>query len=187
MMAPRTDARPASQRRVLDLGSGRARAAPDAVTLDIVAATNPDVVHDLNVFPWPFEDASFDEIHMRDVIEHLADLVRTMEELHRISRPGARIHIHTPHFSCANSYTDPTHRHHLGMRSLDYFTDGHPWNFYTEARFRPVRRELYFHPGFLRPLVRRLANRWPDAYEHRWSWTYPAWFMAFELEAVKTQ
>jgi len=34
-------------------------------------------------------------------------------------------------------------------------------------------------------LVRRLANRYPAAYERRWTWIFPAWFLYFELEVVK--
>ena len=95
--------------RILNLGSGKNRSIPGAVTIDIVPDTLPDMVHDLNNFPWPFDDDTFEAIHCMDVIEHLEDVVKTMEEMHRISRVGARVYIATPHFSCANSYTDPTH------------------------------------------------------------------------------
>ena len=41
------------------------------VTLDFNSDHNPDVVHDLNVFPYPFDDNSADEIHAYEVVEHL--------------------------------------------------------------------------------------------------------------------
>src|SRR5262252_496917 len=100
-------------RDVLNLGCGR-QPDPRAVNLDITPATNPDVVHDLNARPWPFPDDQFSEVLMFDVIEHLDDLLGVMEELHRVCRDGAVVKITTPHFSSANSFTDPTHRHHLG-------------------------------------------------------------------------
>ena len=34
-------------------------------------------------------------------------------------------------------------------------------------------------------LVWRLANRYPEAYERRWAWVFPAFFLSFELEVVK--
>jgi hypothetical protein len=43
----------------------------DPTYLDINPDTDPDVVHDLNNYPWPFDAASFDEIHAYDIIEHL--------------------------------------------------------------------------------------------------------------------
>ena len=171
--------------RVLDVGAGRDRSAPGAVTVDRVAATNPDVVHDLDRYPWPFETDSFDTIVCKDVIEHLADVVRAMEEFHRIGRPGARLHIMTPHFSCANSFTDPTHRHHLGYFSFDYFTGGNQWGFYTAARFRMAGRRLRFYGRYKNLHVSWLANRFPRFYEEHLVWIFPAWYLWFELEIVK--
>lgn len=169
----------------LNLGSGRDSSISGAVTVDIRPATSPDVVHDLNVFPWPLDDEAFDVVYCKDVLEHLDDLVKVMEEIHRVSRPGAVVHITTPHFSCANSFTDPTHRHHFGLRSFDYFTGQNQWDFYTTVRFRKVRAELIFHPKLKNKLVRRVANRYPAFYEEHLAWIFPAWFMGFELAVVK--
>jgi hypothetical protein len=38
-------------------------------TLDIDPEAKPDVVHDLNVLPYPFEDNQFTEIHAYEVLE----------------------------------------------------------------------------------------------------------------------
>jgi hypothetical protein len=169
---------------VLNLGCGHK---PDskAVNVDVTAVTNPDVVHDLDVRPWPFPDNRFGEILLFDVIEHLDDLTGVMEELHRVGRDGAVVKITTPHFSCANSFTDPTHRHHLGWFSLDYFTGEHEHSYYTQARFRIRARSLVFRPTLVNKIIRRLANRWPAVYERRWAWMFPAWFLYFELVVDK--
>ena len=34
-------------------------------------------------------------------------------------------------------------------------------------------------------VIFRLANRWPQEYERRWAWMFPAWFLYVELEALK--
>ncbi|MBM3824518.1 MAG: class I SAM-dependent methyltransferase [Verrucomicrobia bacterium] len=167
----------------LNLGAGRKRM-QDAVNLDLVAGTGPEVVHDLNSFPWPFEDHSFDEVHAYDVIEHLGDIVKVVNEIHRISRPGARVVITVPHFSSANAFTDPTHRHYFGHRSFEYFTGESSFSFYSECRFRHRVRNIIFHPTLLNKLVWRLACKWPEAYERRWAWIFPAWYLHFELEVV---
>jgi SAM-dependent methyltransferase len=171
-------------RDVLNLGCGT-KHLPGAVNLDVTAATAPDVVHDLTVFPWPFADGQFAEVHAYDVIEHLGDLLATMSEIHRICKPGARVVITVPHYSCSNAFTDPTHRHYFGYFSFDYFTEGHPLSFYSGARFRVARRQLMFHPTLVNKVVRRLANRYPARYEQRWAWTFPAWYLHFELQALK--
>lgn len=34
-------------------------------------------------------------------------------------------------------------------------------------------------------LIWRIANRYPQAYERRWAWLFPAWFLSFELEVIQ--
>lgn len=141
--------------------------------------------YDLSVRPWPFGDSTVAEVFAFDVIEHLDDFLGTMEEIHRICVPGARIHISVPHYSSRNAYTDPTHRTFFGVSSMEYLTSGHDLGFYTEARFCVVRSAILFEPTLLNKLVWRLANRFPVTYERRFAWIYPAWFISFELEVVK--
>jgi SAM-dependent methyltransferase len=170
--------------RVLNVGSGR-RSIDNGVTVDRVAETGPDIVHDLDRYPWPFEDDYFDVIYCLEVIEHLRDIVKAMEEMHRISRNGARVQIATPHFSCANSYTDPTHLHHLGYFSFDYFTGGNQWDFYTRVRFRKVSGRLHFYGRYKNLHISWLANRFPAFYEEHLTWIFPAWYLSVELQVVK--
>ena len=58
------------------------------------------------------------------VLEHLDDTLAVLHEVHRVARPDALVIIGVPHFSSANSYTDPTHRHHFSGRFLDYVIPG---------------------------------------------------------------
>jgi SAM-dependent methyltransferase len=171
-------------RRVLHLGCGR-KHMPDAVNVDLVADVSPDVVHNLEKKPWPFPDNRFDKVVMTDVLEHLDDTIGAMEEIHRVCRNGAKVHIVVPHFSSANAYTDITHRRFFAHASFDYFTDDHAYSFYTRSRFRRMRVDIQFHPTLVNKAVWRLANRFTVAYEQRWCWLFPAWFLAVELEVVK--
>jgi SAM-dependent methyltransferase len=152
------------------------------VNLDVTTETGPDVVHDLNRVPWPFPDGQFAVVHAYDILEHLDDVVAAVGEIHRVLKPGGVAHVTVPHFSCANAFTDPTHRHYFGAASFDYFTDGHPLNFYSTCRFRRRALRIYFRPSLLNTVVWRLANRYPAAYEASWAWTFPAWFVAVTLE-----
>lgn len=170
---------------VLNLGSGRAYD-PAAVNLDITPDTKPDIVHDLNVLPWPFVDNQFAEILAIDVLEHLERPLDALEEIHRIGRPGALVRIALPHFSSANCYTDPTHRTAFGFFSFDYVTGAHEHSYYTSIRFRYVKREIVFDARPTNRFVRPLANRWPWRYECRWAWIFPAWFVKVDLEVLKT-
>jgi hypothetical protein len=39
----------------------------------------------------------------------VADVVKTVEEFHRLVRPGGRVFIVTPHYTDFSSFCDPTH------------------------------------------------------------------------------
>jgi SAM-dependent methyltransferase len=171
-------------RDVLNLGCGR-KLRPGAVNVDISRDVGADVVHDLATLPWPLPSDTFAEVHAYDVIEHLQDVVKAMEEIHRVCLPGARVHITVPHFSSANAYTDPTHRHQFSASSFDYFEADHALAFYSRARFRRRHSQIVFYPSLVNKMVHRLANRSPQAYEQRWAWMFPAWFLSVELTVVK--
>lgn len=182
--APRTA--DLSGRTVLNLGCGR-KHRPDAVNVDVTARTNPDLVHDLNVRPWPFPSDRFDLILAQDVVEHLDDVVAVMEEMHRVCRAGGVVEIVVPHFSSSNAFTDPSHRRFFSRFSFDYFAEDHALAFYSTARFKVLTANLIFQPTLANKVVHRLANRFPRAYEQRWAWIFPAWFVYAKLQAVKAQ
>ena len=84
-------------------------------TLDISPSCNPDVVHDLNQLPWPFEDESFDEIHAYEVLEHLGSqgdyksFFAHFDEIHRILKPGGHLMASTPAWDKIWAWSDPGH------------------------------------------------------------------------------
>jgi len=181
---PEAAPQPAFSAATLNLGCGL-KHLPDAVNLDLSPDAAPDVVHDLDDAPWPFPNDHFSEVVAYDVIEHLDDVVLTMEQIHRVCRAGAVVKITVPHFSCSNAFTDPTHRHYFGWFSFDYFTGDNEFPFYSRARFRRRRTQLIFVPTLINKLVWRIANRAPRRYERRWAWIFPAWYLYFELEVIK--
>src|SRR4029077_13221288 len=90
---------------VLDVGCG-IRKQPGAIGIDRNPASHPDVLVDLEKFPYPFADNSFDRITAIHVIEHLDDVIRAMEEFHRLLRPGGTLRIETPHYTDYSSFCD---------------------------------------------------------------------------------
>jgi SAM-dependent methyltransferase len=123
---------------VLDVGCGINKY-PGAIGLDSNPNTRADVVGDLNRFPLPFADHSFREVRAIHVIEHVEDVVRTMEEFHRVLAPGGRAYIVTPHYTDFSSFCDPTHRWHLNSFSLRYFgPDNGGYGYYSRARFHEI-------------------------------------------------
>lgn len=124
--------------RILDVGCGLNKY-PGSLGIDRNPASRADVICDLDRFPFPFRDQSFDEIRAIHVIEHVSDVIRTMEEFHRLARPGGRVVIETPHYTDFSSFCDPTHRWHLNSFSFRYFGDDDAgYGFYSEAKFREI-------------------------------------------------
>ncbi len=120
---------------VLDVGCG-VKKYPGAIGLDRNTRTSADVIADLDHFPYPFGDDSFGQIRAVHVIEHVADVIRTVEEFHRLLAPGGRAVIITPHYTDFSSFCDPTHRSHLNSFSLRYFgEDNAGFGYYSGARF----------------------------------------------------
>lgn len=171
---------------VLNLGSGPKRV-PGAVNVDIRPWTRPDVLHDLDQRPWPFPSDTFAEVLANDVIEHLQDPVATFAELHRVCRPGAVVRVTVPHFSSSNAFSDPTHRRFFSTSSFDFLAGTRGGLLPDDVRFEVRARRIIFHPTLAARVLGRLANRAPEAYERRWAWIYPAWFISAELVVVKAR
>ena len=172
------------ERCVLNLGCGY-KHHDNAINVDVTQDTNPDILHDLNRVPWPFREHHFREVFAHDVVEHLDNFISIMEEIHRVCQDGAIVSITVPHFSCANAFTDPTHRHYFGRFSFDFVTGEADHSFYTRARFRKRSCQIIFQPTLVNKIVWRIANRFPTEYERRWAWIFPAWYLIFELEVIK--
>jgi SAM-dependent methyltransferase len=167
----RFDLTPTAPGCVLDVGCGSAKT-PGAIGLDISPETEADIVHDLDVFPYPIDDDTFDQILAQDVIEHVQEPIRVFEEFHRIAKTGAQIQIRTPHFSSVLAYGDPTHRHYfsiIAIRSLAEPRFAH----YTSARFRVVAFTLDLWLPFRLLGIGAFANRFPDTYEKYLAFRFP--------------
>jgi SAM-dependent methyltransferase len=159
--------------RTADLGCGSRKSA-GAVGVDRHPYPGVDVVCDLNTGGWPLEDASFDRVIASHVIEHVADPVLFMREIHRILKPGGSLVVLTPHFSSTDSWSDVTHLRHLSSRWHESFLPG---SYLAEqaGTFELVETEVTFGKS-VGALVARLviALRGLRRWERSWAFTCPA-------------
>jgi SAM-dependent methyltransferase len=166
-----------------------------AIGIDSNSRSHADVIHDLGVFPYPFENDRFDEIVCRHVLEHVPDVIGLITELHRITKAGGRLKIVTPHYTNPDWATDPTHRNHFNSYSLTCFVrDKTPFPFYTDIELRPVRTHVSLANLWRALGIEFLVNldeRWPALRFTRKFWEFylstilrgkELWF---ELEVVK--
>lgn len=82
------------------------------IGVDIIPFDGVDVVHDVRVTPWPWEDGSVDEVFSSHFLEHLTgeERISFFNELHRVMKVGGKALIITPDWSHSCSYGDPTHK-----------------------------------------------------------------------------
>jgi len=107
----------------LDLGCGL-RTREGFVGVDVSPESGAEIVHDLSVVPWPFEDESVEEVYSSHFLEHLDGIerMRFMDELYRVMKPGAKATVITPYWSWVGAIQDPTHKWPpIAERSYYYF------------------------------------------------------------------
>jgi ubiquinone/menaquinone biosynthesis C-methylase UbiE len=104
----------------LNLGCGYYNRQKGEIGFDYNIACKPQVCGDAQDLP--FKDESFDEIYSCHVLEHIPNIVKTMNECWRILKKDGYFHIRTPLFPTIGSIADPTHVRFFIPRSFDYFT-----------------------------------------------------------------
>lgn len=81
----------------LEIGGGdRPRPADGDPWINVDLTPGADVVHDLNVTPWPFPDESVDELYSSHCIEHVNCAISFLREVARICKVGALVEIRCP-------------------------------------------------------------------------------------------
>lgn len=109
--------------------------------------------------PWPWADSSVAEILAHDVFEHLPSKIHTLNEAHRVLRPGGTLDLWVPCVYLSDgrvnpgAFADPTHTSFWTMDDRYYFCEA--WNnsqgergrlgpaYGITALFRPLKWELY--------------------------------------------
>lgn len=175
--------------RKLNLGCGT-DIRPGFVNVDNFQGHGIDVIHDIEVIPYPFENSEFDEIIMINVMEHLNDPVKVMEELHRIIKPGGFVNIRVPYYNARDMYTDPTHKSFFSQYSFDYFdpTKKHCQDrpYYSTARFNIIAVGIYTKL-FTKHFYRKITNTFIKGFCLWLAGIFGnvVWVIEFDLKAIK--
>jgi len=163
----------------LNLGSG-GRPLKGYINVDKNCnAPQVNVVHDLDRYPWPFEDDSVDEIVMSQSLEHLIDRNRAMKEIYRILKKGGMAKISVPHFTWQYAYTDPTHKHFFAYNTFFYYAGrGGCFDF----RFSSCKVRLIFGKrlSIWNIILEPIFNLIPNVYEQSLLRVFPA----LKIEAI---
>jgi len=172
---------------ILDLGCGKSKF-PNAVGIDIMDGPCTDIVHDLNVFPYPVETNSVECVICNDIIEHLDNIIKVMGEIHRVCKNNANIYIRCPYCSGRQLWCDITHRRGMQSNSFDHFTSKYCRERYgyTTARYNLVsvrlEREMYH---WYDKLILKWINKNISLYETRLMYIYPVDTIHYILKVIK--
>lgn len=91
------------------------------INVDIIG--NPDVKHDLNVYPFPFKENSVDFILASSILEHLQEPYKFLRECQRILKKGGRMKIRVPHVEATGgAFGTMGHTHFFHERAIDDVT-----------------------------------------------------------------
>ena len=161
----------------------------NTIRVDLNKRHNPDIVHNLNSFPYPFKVNSIDYIFLDNTLEHLDDVIKVMEELYRILKPGGKVKIIVTYFRSIWAYADSIHKHFFTTRSFDYYDPKsliYQKYDYTLVKFKidkPCFNETLKN-SVIRSLIVKLANKWPWKYEYYLSHLYPLDDITFYLKKI---
>ena len=157
------------------------------VNLDIIPFKGVDVLHDMNKFPYPFKDNTFEEVIAVHVLEHTQDLFKTMQELFRICKDKAILKIIVPHYTHSTAFTCPDHKRFFGIDSLGHF-GGLYFQYRCKAKFALKSNKLVFNrylDALTLNLMGKLFNKVPRFYENYLSSFIPAGSIHTQLRVIK--
>ena len=163
--------------QILDLGCGPFSKKPGSIGVDINPAPHVDLIHDLNEFPYPFENDQFEHIEMSHILEHVKDPAQMMNEVHRIACSDATIRLITPHYTSQLSYGDLTHYHHFGYVTFTTLCNS--------GKFQIKRHKIWFTDFYKVLGVAVLANWFPRRWEKYLSFIFPAMYVEVVLQVMK--
>ncbi|CAM8379298.1 methyltransferase domain-containing protein [Candidatus Methylopumilus planktonicus] len=172
--------------KILNLGCG-AKKIEGADNVDIEKRFSPDIIHDLNLFPYLFEDNKYDLVIMDNSLEHLKYFFSVISEVYRITKPLGTIKIIAPYFRSHWAFIDPTHKFFFTASTFIYFEKDSIVNTryqYTDV-FLKVKKivfnESLDNKRLFKNLAIKFANKFPFFNEANFSHLFPMEDIKFYL------
>ena len=95
------------------------------INVDLYSHCSPDIICDLENFPYPFEENSVNEILFNHSLEHIGQnsnvFLQIIKEIYRICKDDAIVQINVPHPRHDNFISDPTHVRAITPMTLKLF------------------------------------------------------------------
>ena len=117
-----------------------------------------------SVYELPFEDRSFDHVLVRDVVHHLDEPNRLVDECHRVLAPGGRIDVLEPcrynPLIFLHAVTNRAERGEL-RSTLPFLSEliARKFELVLRERYQPLPvHRIVFHPGLGRPALAHVPS-----------------------------
>jgi predicted SAM-dependent methyltransferase len=168
------------------------------INLDVVDYGG-NMIHDINSFPYPFEENTFDEIYASHILEHLDNFHNTVNELYRISKPDARIIVYAPFFLNTKYFGEPDHKipfsirtfdnyEYIGNRKLKFYEKwklNHRTNYEGKAQFEILEKKFITSHFAILKWMDFFLNLEPVMYERFFAGIFSPEEVFFKLRVVK--
>ena len=164
------------KKSMLNIGCGK-NYRKNWINLDL-HSKKAEVIHDLNKFPYPFKDNTFEHILAAGIMEHLDNPLKTMKELWRISKPNGTIMIKVPYFTSYTAWVDITHKRPFTYNSFSRLCGFYDSKIKGTVLYQPILFEYRFRrliwgttsKSFFKPItnfMNWLVNLNPEFMEKR--------------------
>jgi SAM-dependent methyltransferase len=143
----------------LDIGCGENKRL-NYIGMDKRPLEGVDIVHDLEVFPYPLEDGVCHTVVGSHIVEHIKPwlMIDFMNELWRILRVGGQIAFSLPYGVGPGFVQDPTHCNPCNEITWEYFDPNcHMWNIYKPKPFQ-IDMNTYQVGGFMEVLLMKITE-----------------------------
>ena len=181
----------------LNLGCGN-DLREEYINLDVVDYGG-NQVHDLNIYPYPFEDNFFSEIYASHVLEHLNNFHNSITELYRILKPGGILIVYAPFFLNTKYFGEPDHKIPFSIRTFDNYEYvknkklrfyekwklEHRTNYAGKAQFEVMEKRFIVSNFKILKWLNFFINLEPVIYERFLAGIFSPEEIYFKLRAVK--
>jgi predicted SAM-dependent methyltransferase len=161
-----------ASKKVLELGPGLSPLSTDKLdkilgeknsynieSIDYYTTNKPTYSHDIEKFPWPVKRNTYDIVYASHILEHVTDLVASIDEIYKILNKDGIAIILMPHGSCGYAWGHPTHKRVAASNTFDYFGD-YPEKYNKTKGFKVMKKSLKYHRlSFVGKIITYLANR----------------------------
>lgn len=114
----------------LDIGCGENKQPGGFVGIDIRDLPGVDIVHDVEVYPWPLPDESVVMAVCSHLVEHINPhkfgFVNFMNEVWRVMKPDGWLAVACPYAYSPGFAQDPTHCNMINEATFTYFDPTQP-------------------------------------------------------------